>query len=493
MIKTCMKIENSHRLLLITFAFLLLSLFVAVNASAGCFTIIVGKDASADGSVLVAHNEDAGPPVIVNHYKIPRKTHPAGSTVELMEGGYIEQVPETYSYIWSEIPDLYFSDSFVNEWGVCITSNACPSREDRPEFSDGGISKMLRHILIQRSKTAREAIELAGELVERFGYDSSGRTYTICDPDEGWLFAVVHGRHWLAHRVPDDQVAMIANVYSIREVDLNDYKNVIASDDILSYASKRGWLNPEDGFDFAATYAHRQALADTNNFGRQWSGLCQVTDERLKLNSKLPSSLEPNRKLDVTDMMKILRNHHEGTDLDLQEPSSGSPHQAGKSTICSWATQTSFIAQLRSDLPREVGLVYWACLGSPCISCYTPFCFGIDKFPEGFALDGDAPTLVEFRQNAAAPFTADSDQAFWTFINFYHKVDARHAFNLEFIRSKFDLIEADALAKQKQLEVMFPTVHKKHRANPTKLLREHSREIYLSTISAMDEIIQKLK
>ena len=154
---------------------------------------------------------------------------------------------------WAERSALE-RDYHDNEWGVAVTSDNCPSREDKPELTDGGIGYMLRRLVAQRARSAREGVLLAGRLVERFGYVDSGRTYVIGDPNEAWLCCVVNGKHWLAQRVPDGHVAMVANTYSIRQVSLDDKANVLACKDIVEYAEARGWYDPQrDGaFDFAA-------------------------------------------------------------------------------------------------------------------------------------------------------------------------------------------------------------------------------------------------
>ncbi|MBU1936927.1 C69 family dipeptidase, partial [bacterium] len=126
-------------------------LFTTAAHGEGCFSIVVGKDASVDGYVIMAHNEDDGPPQIVHHRKVPRMKHSPGDKVELLNGGEVEQVQETWAYLWSEMPGMIFSDSYINEWGVCIASDACPSREDYPELTDGGISLMLRRLVAQRA------------------------------------------------------------------------------------------------------------------------------------------------------------------------------------------------------------------------------------------------------------------------------------------------------------------------------------------------------
>ena len=230
-----------------TLCLLLASLLMAVSTAStqACFSVVVGKNASADGGVIMAHNEDDAGPQLVNHHKVPRRTHAPGTKVTLLNGGQLDQVEQTWAYIWSEMPGLHYSDSYVNEWGVAIASDGCPSREDRPELTDGGIGFKLRRLVAQRARTAREGVQIAGKLVERFGYVASGRTYVICDPHEGWLFCAVNGKHWLAKRVDDNEVAMVANTYSIRHADPSDPQDCLASDDFITYAVWRGWYDPD--------------------------------------------------------------------------------------------------------------------------------------------------------------------------------------------------------------------------------------------------------
>jgi dipeptidase len=472
------------------------SLFLTSRTQAqGCFSIVVGRDASSDGYVLVAHNEDDSPPVIVNHHRIPRKLYSPGEMMTLTAGGGLEQAAETWSYIWSEIPGLFFSDSFVNEWGVCITSDSCPSREDQPEFSDGGISKMLRQIVTQRAKTARQGVLLAGSLVERFGYDAPGRTYIICDPNEGWLFGVVHGKHWLAKRVPDDQVAIVANVYSIREVDLSDGENVLYAADIADYAVSRGWYYPGAGdpFDFAAIYADPEQLINPNNYARQWAGYRHITDSALPLGPDLPFSIVPEEKVDVASLKRILRDHYEGTPLDTADASSGSPHRAGVSTICDGRTQTSFIAQLRADRPADIGFVYWTCLASPCVSSYIPYHFGINAFPAGFALDGSAPNLTEFQNRVNEPFQSNSAEAFWTFSNLYHEIDAAYEDLFPSARSRFDRIERIALAEQDEVERIILGIYGVDRPAALRALTKYSVRQYAAAVRVMEAMEKEIE
>lgn len=475
-----------QRLLAVLCGLLVACLFVAAPCRA-CFSVVVGKNASTDGCVIVAHNEDDGAPQIVNHHKVPRRTHPAGATVTLRNGGVLEQAEQTWAYLWSEMPGMLFSDSYLNEWGVTVTSDNCPSREDKPKITDGGIGYMLRRLVAERARTAREGVLLAGRLVERFGYIDSGRTYLIGDPCEAWLFCAVNGKHWMAKRVPDDQVAMVANTYTIHEVDLSDAKNFLACEDIIEYAKKRRWYDPQtDGpFDFAAVYANPQAAAHPSNTGRQWSGLTCVTDQQLKPGLDLPFSVVPKQKLSVCDVMQILR--HDKKD----EPALAPADSRLICALCSGATQTSFVAQLRPDMPRDVGLVYWVCLASPRTSFFLPFHFGIPDFPAGFRGQRERPSAGTFKRMVEASFKADASQAFWTFSNFRDKIVNGRPEGVVAVRARTERFERDAVAKQQLIEPIAVRECESGRGRVGRLLVNYSKGLYLSSLEEMHALLSE--
>jgi len=457
----------------------------------GCYSIVVGKKASVDGYVIMAHNEDDGAPQIVNHHKIPRKKHSSGETVKLLNGGQLAQARQTWAYVWSEMPGMLFSDSYLNEWGVSITSDNCPSREDKPQITDGGIGYMLRRLVAQRAKTAREGVLLAGKLVERFGYIDSGRTYIICDPDEGWLFCVVNGKHWMAQRVNDDEVAMVANTYTIHRIDLSDKSSFLASKDIIKYAVSRGWYNPKkDGpFDFAAVYSNPNSASNYSNFGRQWSGFRYVAAKSIKLGPKLPFSVVPRRKVRVADIMQILRHDYKGTVIESSSPQR-SPQESG-TPVCSDATQTSFVAQLRKDKPLDIGLVYWMCLSSPRTSFYIPYHFGISEFPAGFSLESQRPSKAFFNEKLNCPFQADPLKAFWMFSNFRNKISSAPIETIATVKALAMEIENDAFTLQKPIEEAARRLYARDKTAAMQILTNYSNGIYLSSIEAMQKVLSE--
>lgn len=477
-----------NRPLVVGFLFLVV---LPVMPCAACFSVVVGKDASTDGAVLVGHNEDDGGPQVVNHYKVPRRSYAAGEYILLRNGGQLQQVEETWAYLWSELPGMSFSDSFVNEWGVCVTSDNCPSREDRPEITEGGINAQLRHLIAQRARSAREGVQLAGQLIERFGYTASGRTYIISDPQEGWIFCAVQGKHWLARRVPDDEVAFVANTYTVRQVDLSDTTHVLASEDIVSYAIKRGWYDPaqQGAFDFAAVYADAGAASHPGNSGRQRMGLNYVTSAPIPPGVELPFAVKPKHRLGVSDVVRILR--HKGALTPNCIRRSTESNAAANCSICRGSTQTSFVAQLRRALPREIGLVYWMCLSQPETSVYIPYHWGIASFPFGFSSMSERPTRRTYDKLIHAPFQADPAQAFWTFANFRHKVERLSPEARAQIQAKAQRLEVQALSMQDALEAATRELYTKNQAGATVLLTNYSKGLYLSALEMMSQIISK--
>ena len=460
--------------------------------AAACTTILVGKEASAERCVLIAHNEDDDPPQLVVHTKVPRTRHAAGDTLRIPEGPTLAQVPETWAFLWTDLPGCDFSQSGLNEWGVCVTSDNCPSREEHADLVHGGIGPTLRRLIIERARTARDGVRLAGRLVERFGYQAPGRTYVIGDPEEAWLLSIVRGHHWLAWRVPDDEVCVLENSYVVRRVDLADTNHVMASADLVEYAVKRGWYDPQrDGpLDFARVFADSLVARHPANVGRQWAGLRRFTAVEPDLGPDLPASVKPARPVGLADLMTALRDHYEGTELAHPQAETGDPHPGAPGTVCARSTQGSFVAQLRRGDRPEVDLVYWASLGRPCTSCFVPFHYGIGSFPSGWETPGaERPDAGTWRAWSEAPFRADEGRAYATAVSFQGRVEGSYAARIGAVRRELDAVEARALALQPSVEEEARALWSRDPAAAGTRLREFARETYRSALEAMSRAL----
>ncbi len=363
--------------------------------SHACFTVVAGRKATADGSVLFAHNEDDQGQLLINVWFVPRQKHTPDEVVRLKNGGQIPQVPETWAYLWVEAVGLTFSDYGSNEWGVTVASDACPSvvEPGQADLTDGGISYMLRHLVLQRARTAREGVEIAGAFLDRFGYPASGRTLVIADGREAWFLAILRGKHWLAQRVPDDRVVVLPNVFVIRQVNFDDHENFIfCRDDLRQYAIRYGWYDPKSGpFDFARIFAlsYDPKYEERGYDLRQWRGQQMISgitmsDQDIRSNGGLPFSVKPSHPLAVADLFTVLRDHYEGTPYDVTLEKEGNPNDGAERTICTITTQHATVAQLRASLPREYANVIWFSFGRPDVNTFVPLYTSIGEIPAPF-------------------------------------------------------------------------------------------------------------
>ena len=359
----------------------------------GCMTILVGRKASSTGEVLVGHNEDAPGRFIMQTHLVGKKHRRSGKTRKFEPNlAEVELCQNRTSLFWSEAKtfsddysDSAFCDFYVNGYGVVICSNNCAeSREDKPELLDGGIGYGLRRIVAERAKTAKDAVNIACELVEKYGYASSGRSYAFSDKDEIFVMQIVNGKHYAIQRVPDDEVAVIPNHYTIHDPD----HKAKGYNELINYAIKRGWYKPGDvPFDFAKVYQAPESYGHTKNTYRHVKAFEILLNMDLSGLLKtewqpLPFSIKPAERVGVSTLKKILRAHNEGSTSHFDKPIS----------ICNIDTLESTIVQIRYNPDRI--LIYKA-LGRPCDSPYLPWYFGITADPEGYEFMDPEKALLE--------------------------------------------------------------------------------------------------
>lgn len=454
-----------------------------------CYTILVGKNATVDGSVFLAHNEDDNGKQLVDWYKVPGVKHKKGEKVKLKTGAEIDQVEETYSYLWLEMPGMSFSDSYMNEWGVTVVSDGCSSRENEGEIIDGGIGYMLRRIMIERAKTAREAIIIAGEIIQKTGYASSGRTYCIADPNESWMMAVVKGKHWVAQRIPNDHVAIIPNYYTIGEIDLNDAENFFYSPDIVDYAIKKGWYDPSSGkeFNFRKAYAHQSGLNNLGNLGRHWAGINLLSKKRFKINDEFPFSFRPKMKISSQDLMKVLENHFEGSVLQMTPDNNrGNPHKNSITCICPAINQYGFVAQLRSNMPPEIGCVMWLAPRRPCIQPFIPWYLGITQIPDIYTRGDYQNAFEQHFETDKDIYQVSKTHAFWKYVKYSHEVDKNYGKLIGEINNKKSEIQKELFNRQVKFEEDVLKIYKDNPVKARKMLTDYTTSYAKKALTLME-------
>jgi dipeptidase len=459
-----------------------------------CYSVVVGRKASADGSVIFAHNEDTGLGA-VNYFKVPKADHRPDETILLENGGKLPQSEHTFAYLWINRPGCGVCDSYINEFGVSVGSDGCPSREENPEYTDGGIVFWLRRIVAERARTAREGVELAGKLITEFGYASSGRSYVIADPNEGWVLAVVNGKHWVAHKVPDNQIAIIANCYTMQDVDLKDTANFIGSPDIIDYAISQGWFNPSrDGkFNFSRSYSNPGSLIHPGNTGRMWRGAELVSGRKLDDKVEFPFTVTPLKKVAIQDIMGVLRDHYEGTKLDRSfQYTLGNPHQMNEATICADGTQYSFVAHLRNWLPVEIGPIVWIAPYRPDVQTYCPWYPSVSAIPASYSYRDGESALKTLYNPPVAGNNRNNGEAFRMFVSLFKKIDQDYGKLVVPVQNSWKPFEKKVLRKQDKFEKRLLKRYSNDSAKLIELITSHTSKIALEIASKTDQITKTL-
>jgi dipeptidase len=478
-----------------------------------CTGLIAGRNTTADGSIIFAKTEDDGEKDVDFLWYIPRRQHEPGSVVKLQNGGAVPQVEETYAYLWDQCPGTSFSNNIVNEWGVALGSNACPSREDeveevaaRGDLVDGGLAFELRIILGERAKTAREAVEIAARLLDTYGYNASGRCLHIVGPDEAWQLQMVRGKQYVARRVQDDEVAIIANTYTIRGVDPEDRENFICSPRLIEYAIERGWYDPGSGkpFDFAAAYAHPDAHTGYYNTDRHW-GLARLLVADFPISWEearkgvLPVSVKPDGKLALRDVMDIFRDHYEGTALDSTGGYGVSPHLAPGRPICCQRSHRTTIIQQRNWLPRDIGTVVWRAQEPPCASVFVPWYLGITRIPPAFQM---APFRADTTSLARIDFHFDMPPETWRiglessgelFKTLRRFIDYDYASAIREARMVWDRFESMELDLQPAIEEAALDIYGRDRGKAREFLTLYSNALAEQSLHAARQLIEGLQ
>lgn len=384
-----------------------------VEGEAGaCTNFLVTKGASADGSAMITYAADSHE--LYGELALTRAgKHLAGETREVFEWdtgkhlGKIPQVAETYAVLGN-----------INEHQVAIGETTFTGRKELQDPKGGIDYGSLMFIALERSRTAREAIGVMARLVEEFGYFSEGENFSISDPNEVWMMVIIGkgegntGAVWVAGRVPEDHVSAHANGARIRTFPLDDPENWQHSKDVITFAREKGYFAGKDEeFSFADAYAPLKWEDARVCEARVWAFFSRVSPSRdfgvdfvngdEPADVTLPLWIKPEKKLSVRDVMGLMRDHFEGTPLDLSKGIGAGPYGLpyrwrplewevdGVKYMNDRSTSTqqtgfSFVTQSRAALPGPIGGVLWFGVDDTASTVYVPMYCGIDEVPWEF-------------------------------------------------------------------------------------------------------------
>lgn len=459
--------------------YLLLLTLVAfqVNTNA-CTNFLLTKGASADGSTMITYSADSHT-LYGELYFWPAATYPAGTLLDVVEWdtgkflGKIMQASQTYSVVGN-----------MNEHQLAIgetTFGGLPQLEtQKGAIMDYG---SLMYITLQRAKNAREAIKIMAGLLSEYGYASSGESFSISDPHEVWIWEMIgkgegeKGAVWVARRVPDGYFCGHANQARITTFPLENGKNSISSNsfdkifnpeietvyasDVISFAKQKGFYKGEDKeFSFSDVYNPVTFGGARFCDARVWAIFRQLDPDMDKhldyalghnLKNRMPLWIKPNRKISINDMMNFMRDHYEGTPLDMSKDIGagpfGNPYRwrpltfkvdgtsyCNERAVATQQTGFSFVTQSRSWLPDPIGGIFWFSVDDVASTVYAPMYCGMQSVPESFAVGNGS--MMEFSDHAA----------FWVF----NQVS-------NFAYTRFNVIHPEISKKQKELESKFIT------------------------------------
>jgi dipeptidase len=391
--------------------FLLFFLLISISGY-NCTNLIVTKGASTDGSAFLVYTNDGE--WLYRLSNKPAADHQPGDSLTFRSGrnnveGKIHQVSHTYAVIGFQ----------MNEHQLAIGETTFTGREELWNHTKYLQYWHLMSLALERAKTAREAVEVITSIVEQYGYGSEGESFSLVDPNEAWILEMIgtgdggEGAIWVARKIPDGMISAHANMARIGEFPLDDPDNCLYSENVISFAVEKGYYNPDSGEPFRFNEAYNPASPDRLKYceSRVWSlfrraapsvGFSPDYHRGVQGAERYPLWIAPENKLSLEDVMALVRDHYEGTDYDMTEGMDavpfGNPNRwrplywdddegkrySWERPISTYNTCFSFIGQMRSWLPDDVGGVCWFGVDDTYFTCYVPIFVGNTSVPEPF-------------------------------------------------------------------------------------------------------------
>ena len=460
-------------------AFLMMAVMAMVGSAYACTNFIVGKKASTDGSVICSYNADSyGAYMPLYHF--PAARHQKGEMRKVFDWdsnkylGEIAEAEETYNVVGN-----------INEWQVTIGETTYGGREEMVDTTGIIDYGSLIYIALQRSRTAREAIQVMTTLVEQYGYCSEGETFTICDPNEAWIMemqgcgpdrkASKERTVWVAVRIPDEAICAHANQSRIGRFDRKDKQNVLYSKNVVKYARQCGWFTGhDDDFSWKMAYAAPDFSGRRICDARAWSffnhhkkGMERYLPWAMGLDKDaedMPLWVVPDQKVSVEDVMNDMRDHFEGTpmEIDSTDVGAGIWHMPYRPTplyynvdgkkyfnerpVSTQQTAFSFVSQMRSWLPREVGGCFWFGNDDGNMVAYVPVYCSMTRLPECFNAPG------------ADAVTFSDKSAYWICNWVSNMVYPRYSVMFPDLKQVRDSLQQAYLAQQPEIEAKAKTM-----------------------------------
>lgn len=349
-----------------------------------CTSVIVGKEVSVDGSIIISRNEDMSGAWTKKFIVVPRTEYKEGEMFVAYNGLKIAQPKVGYKY--TALPDWdpsegQFEAAGINEYQVAVSATNSAQANEKAiaadPFIEAGVGEpILPTLLLPRITTAEEGVTLFGNLIEQYGANEA-YGFFIADPKSAWYVETGSGHRWAAVKVPADHYLTLANVLVIGDVKLDDPENYRGAKDVVEFAKANQLYDPAtEAFDFAKAYGAK--IEDPYSTRRIWwaQHLLTPSVQQDPEAKRFPLFMKPDKKIGLKDVMNVLRSRYEGTQY-CPDVETGKTER----TIAVERTMESHIIQLRDWLPNDLGGVLWLDMANPVYSVYLPFYSGITDTP----------------------------------------------------------------------------------------------------------------
>lgn len=394
------------RLMKYVAALLVVAIPLSCTAALACTGVYVGKEASDQGTIIIARSEDQAWGDVNKRYTVQERVENVpGRYLEDKETGFRLPLPET-TYKYTYTPDYtegggMYPATCTNEYGVSITATVSTSPSEQfaeaDPFVDAGIAEAIMAISVAAvSTTAREGVDTLLGYIDTYG-SSQGNTVMINDQTEAWLVEIYGGHSYCAVRMPDDAVAVFGNQNMIGLVDpaATPEDGYIYSDGLFELLDDTGLAVKEGEYYHLARSVDNNHRSDANNM-RNWIGMSLLAPslaESYESGAFYPLFYQPDEKVSVLDLMELYRNRLEGTPLDVTLPG-----QEGNRVIGTQKSSQIHLIQTFPDWPASCSAITWLCLGNAEHSVFLPTFSGITDTAAAYQVDGD---------------TYDGNGAFW--------------------------------------------------------------------------------
>ena len=448
-----------------------------------CTTIIIGKEQTADGSMIVSRSEDWDA-MEAKNYEIFEATDNGPREFVAKDSPFRCELPEKalgYSALSPYNLHGHWGSAGFNTAGVGMSATESIFSNDEvlkhdPLVENGVAENSVFNITLPYVHTAREGVERLGMLIEKYGI-AEGFGIGFVDSKEIWYLETACGHRWLACRMPKDKYFVTGNQSRFRTYDPKDKENYLASADLIEFAEKHGLYNPAQGaFDFHEAYARDVKLDTTYNYPRVW-GLQQFFSPSIKndvTKNTFPVFAKPEEKITLTKLRTAFRFHYDNTDHDPYLHSN--PKEPYRPVSIFRTTQTHLL-QVRPELPQAIGCVNYVAMGMADLGVFLPLYQGITSYPEAYTKGTDE---------------SSADSAYWKFRKIMVLGMTNYNKYAPIIKETYAKFEAETDQRQREMEEEYLRIYKTQPLHAKDLLQAFSDKVLTDALEVADRLQEKL-